>query len=78
MKLSQMFIGQIVESTHPLSYHGRIREIGHVVGLGLAYSTHTIAGSHDDKPIPILPLVKFVGEEVPRTIHPNNLRKYKD
>jgi hypothetical protein len=77
MKISEMFVGQFVEMHGETSNH-RYKTCGHVVGLGLAYETQTIASTRSDQEIPVLPLVHFVGESFPRTVHPSNLQKFKD
>jgi hypothetical protein len=80
MKLSEMFIGQIVMMKEKSDCRdSRIPEVGKVVDIALEYDVSILIGhsSSTDK-IRVLPVVHFVGEQVPRKVSPHNLCKYKE
>jgi len=76
MKLSEMFIGQIV------MLNGYEKEqiplVGKVVDIALQYNTKILINSNSDNKIDVLPVIHFVGETIPRLVNPANLEKYKE
>lgn len=66
MKLSQCKIGVLVKETKVWELGKSKAKIGHVVGLGYGHNQE------------VIPLVHFVGEQLPRTIHHTNISIYKD
>jgi hypothetical protein len=77
MKLSEMFIGQIVMMKEPSTYRSTlIPEVGKVVDISLQYDMSIAIGTHD--PIQVCPVVHFVGENLPRQVNPACLCKYKE
>lgn len=70
MKLKECTIGTLVYTED--------RKIGHIVGLTYNLSNQTIFKScilEDELFERVIPLVKFVGDEIPRGIHYSNIQK---
>jgi hypothetical protein len=77
MKLSEMFIGQIVMMEEPSTCRSAyIPEVGHVVNLALEHDVSIAIGA--TTPMRVLPVVKFIGEDLPRKVSPHCLCKYKE
>ena len=78
MKLSECKLGEIiVAKDNP-------RKIGHIVGLTYSYPWRIMAtvdakrySDGTTETCEIIPLVKFVGDELPVGIHPGNIEKLK-
>jgi len=68
MKLSECNMGQIVVAK------GEGRKIGHIIGL---IYNNSIREYWNDPSTEIIPLVKFVDDQVPRGIHYNNIAIFK-
>jgi hypothetical protein len=66
MKLSQCNLGQIVVIKEDP------KKIGHIVGLGYNYDSPDSWSKGF-----VIPVVKFVGEELPRKIHYGNIDIFK-
>lgn len=79
MKLSEMFIGQIVMMANKSEWRDhRIPEVGKVVDIALAYDSSILIHSSSSDKIEVLPVVHFLGEDLPRKVNPANLCKYKE
>ncbi len=79
MKLSEMFIGQIVMMVEKSDCRdSRIPEVGKVVDIALEYDVSILIGSSSTDKFRVLPVVHFVGESTPRKVSPHNLMKYKE
>jgi hypothetical protein len=77
MKLSEMFIGQIVMMEEPSTCRSAyIPEVGKVVDIALEYDITIAIGTRE--PLRVLPVVHFVGENLPRKVNPDCLCKYKE
>lgn len=77
MKLSEMFIGQLVQMKEKSEFK-KLPEIGKVVDIALEYDTDILLNSQSDISFTeVLPVVHFVGETVARKVNPVNLEKLK-
>jgi hypothetical protein len=77
MKLSEMFIGQIVMMEEPSTCRSAyIPEVGKVVDIALEYDVSIAIGA--TQPMRVLPVIHFIGECLPRKVNPANLCKYKE
>jgi len=76
-----MFIGQIVMDSAPYSDSVRgniIPKVGYIVDLTMEYDAWLISQCSDSKILRVFPVVKFVGEEVPRKVAPHQIEPYKE
>ena len=81
MKLSEMFIGQIVMDSSPNreSVRGNIiPRVGHIVDLSMEYDAWLLPRCPNSTTLRVFPVVKFVGEEVPRKVAPHQIEPYKE
>ena len=78
MKLKDIFIGKLVAMDEP-DMNG-LPQIGHVVDLDYNYGQSVIRDAvkrGDISSVKVLPVVKFVGESLPRTVNHCNLIEVK-
>ncbi len=78
MKLSEMFIGQLVMMKKEDWLDPRIPAVGKVVDIALEYELSTILKCPPSRDIRILPVIHFVGEDQPRRVNPAILFPYKE
>ena len=72
MKLSQCKLGEIVRTNDD------VRRVGHITGLTYNLSLKTILSYGSESNPEIIPLVLFVGEQIPTPVNHCNLKIYKD
>jgi hypothetical protein len=76
MKLSQMFIGQIVMDIEQKD--SRIPKVGTVVDIALQYDSEIIIDFGSKGKIPVVPVIHYVGEQFARKVNPANVKPYKE
>jgi hypothetical protein len=77
MKMKDVQINQIVIQTETDRTSKNIPYVGVVVGITYEYDITTMMKCNLDRPVRVLPLVKFLLESAPRAIAPANIEIYK-
>ena len=81
MKLSEMFIGQIVMVPRSKWKDPSFPMVGKVVDITYEYEASLVMGGCGvmvGREAHILPVVHFVGEDQPRTVDPATVEKYTE
>lgn len=78
MKLSEMFIGQIVMMPRSEWRDPIVPMVGKVVDITYEYEPAFMNSCGLGREVRVMPVVHFLGEDQPRAISPGSIEKYQE